>query len=150
VTRRDELLALAERVEALMGPDREVLATVWWLAGPGKSEWPNYADLPAVEACGKIFGRHPKYPVEWSHVNYSGPKYLTSLDAAMSLVLEGWQGDGLKWWEGEASSCDLVATSLEGDRWTCTGVMPRVSACAATPALALTAAALRALAEQEQ
>jgi hypothetical protein len=60
---RDELLALAERVEALTGPDRET----------------DYEVLRAVDERAKITG-----PVT------GDPRYTASLDAAMSLVKPEW------------------------------------------------------------
>jgi hypothetical protein len=147
-------------VEALMGPDRETDLLIYAHQTGKQWRWAEFGgafgtiDPQAAQVAVQV---HPWDGTKHEHKIHFGerdvvivPAYTASLDAAMSLVPEGWQGDGLKWWEGEASSCDLVATSLEGDRWTRTGVMPRVSACASTPALALTAAALRALAEQEQ
>ncbi len=69
---RDELLALADRVEALTGPDREVDALV-----------------------GEAFGVTPKskniykrnyYPRRLVRVDLIYPRHTASLDAAMSLA----------------------------------------------------------------
>jgi hypothetical protein len=79
------------------------------------------------------------------------PAYTASLDAAITLVPEGWR-------IGDLSQHDHPTLRAKGD-WTAwlypdgklepvTGDKPRCRF-AATPALALTAAALRALAAQE-
>ena len=130
---RAELLALAARVEAATGPDRELDYAILRVLKPeyAGSEWQPYADglrhvndssdartLPARETC----------PQQWT----------SSLDAAASLVPEGW-----KWWTNSTAygRCWLIV----GDRVISTAQ----SAQCATPALALTAAALRARAEED-
>lgn len=81
---------------------------------------------------------------------YAAPCFTGSLDAAMSLVPKGWQGDGMKWWEGCPSSCCLVGSVWENGQWVNHGTEGRVEATAATPALALTSCALRALAALDE
>jgi hypothetical protein len=79
------------------------------------------------------------------HSGYKYQPYTASLDAAMTLVPEGWQGDRLSWWAGCEASCVLIETHLVGDEWVReAGWLGRVEGEAATPALALCAAALRA------
>ena len=84
------------------------------------------------------------------HQTQPGPKvnipldYGASLDAAMTLVPEGWQGDGMKWWAEEGASCHLIGSQWNGESWVHQFNDGRVQADAATPALALCAAALRA------
>lgn len=113
--KREELMALAARVEALSGPDREVEIAIWRLCDPIGQKNPT------------------AYPLPW------GGLYCSSLDAALSLVPEGWEFTvGLD--AGEGWACVMPAggiypAELEKDGY------------ATTPALALTAAALRALAE---
>ena len=89
--------------------------------------------------------------------------FTTSVDAAMTLVPEGWAVERLSIWPASPeeadnqtpakASVDMVGTSIEryGRRriWGHSGNDGRVSADAATPALALTAACLRALAQGE-
>lgn len=123
---RAELLALAERVEALSGADREVDAKValavgykTWPDGYGEgNEWedPSGNRLPRARG----WGAQP-------------PAFTASLDAAMGLVPEGpgW------WWVVNGAPSAAVGHAPE----------PAHFAHAATPALALTAAALRARAE---
>ena len=111
---RDELLALAERVEELGGPDREV-------------------DLVAHN----LVHRHPP---RWGCTRSNEPsslipKYTASLDAALTLVPEG-----LKHWNAGGSptrgfaGAGLFGACIDDVFY---GEGP-------TPALALTAAALRA------
>jgi hypothetical protein len=103
--KREELLALADRVEALTGEDHGVNCAVEYVRTP---HWTGEGQ--------------PR-------------RYTASLDAAMSLVPEG---------------RDWTLQSSGGP-----GPMAFVDYCGrfrvgATPALALTAAALRALAEQTE
>lgn len=107
---RDELLALAERVMALTGPDREADARI----------------------AGKAYA----------------PAYTASIDAAMTLVPEGWN-----WMAGERNQ-GLCRAYVENDKPAFVGFSSQKNpkriwheVTAATPALALTAAALLARAE---
>ncbi len=116
---KEELLALAERVEGLDGPDREVELDIWRIFDP-KS--------PDIEAMGKI-------PLPWLHNTTS------SFDAAMTLVPkdECWRvGHDADDPSGFMAQCSYTRS---------TAIMGFVVAYGPTPALALTAAALRAQAE---
>jgi hypothetical protein len=134
MNRRDELLVLASKVEALDGPDREVDAEIAVSIHGGEIVWlqANYTmeNYPARKyASADHVGGYGKAPVD---------PVTASLDAAMSLVPEKW---------------DFAVASEEGKG--VAGAIRRkphahADAEAATPALALTAAALRALAEQKQ
>jgi hypothetical protein len=64
-----DLIALAERVEGLQGPDREVDADIALATG-----WTHRS------------GANWHLVVPWER-----PDYTTSLDAAMTLVPEGWR-----------------------------------------------------------
>ena len=116
-----DLLKLAERVEALEGPDREVdreiaLASGDYKTGRGREGMLAHKDTP-------------------NQFSYSVPAYTASLDAAMMLVPEGWSGPlhiGGKYSHAELTTCEC-------GEW----IDIEVVNCA-TPALALTAAALRA------
>jgi hypothetical protein len=116
---RANLLALAERVEALAEPDREVDAQV-----------------------GRYFAAQYLGYVPWEPQTGCA-KFTDSLDAAMSLVPSGWQ------WTVSLSLGRVniaIVTVLHDDSL----VAPlEYEATAPTPALALTAAALRALAAQQ-
>jgi hypothetical protein len=101
---RDELLQLAERVERAEGPDRALDGLIHILANP---------DLPWI--IGQEPGPFPQTPIygtlsdfrEWAWRScdaaeayerrdpadgIGAPFYTASLDAAMSLVPEGWTG----------------------------------------------------------
>ena len=101
---RDELIALAERVEALSGA--------------------NFAIEQQIGA--EVFGPQP----------HLFPAFTASLDAAMGLVPEGGH-----WVVGSGCIASVWVPLVDGDR-------KRVDSFkTASPALALTAAALRARAE---
>lgn len=72
------------------------------------------------------------------------PSFTRSLDAAVSLVPEGWQGNGGLLWPGRDNGVwvNHAKATLKHDL--SSGGAPRVIAYAATPALALCAASLRA------
>ena len=124
---RAELLALAKRVEAAPGADRELDIRIgWMLDGGGFSE------------------NDVQYAVENKHATAVTP-FTSSLDAAASLVPEGWtvasigQGDDKTWfaelrkgWRTSYSSVVIAPKNYN----------------ATTPALALTAACLRAKARE--
>ena len=114
MTTREELRALAERVMALTGSDREVDALVWRATVPDAQHWPDSAAM----------------------------LFTASLDAAMTLVPEGllWTMDS--WADGWSAG---IWRPQRG--WMLTPDKERKSR---TPALALTAAALLARAEQVQ
>lgn len=145
-----DLVALAGRVERASGADRELdaeiaLATAY--AGCRRRTAESNHRLPVENQFG-----HGFFP----------PSYTTSLDAAMSLVPEGWAIDKLSMWPASPESasnlsapqshCHMVGTSVQrmGRKmvWGHGGSDGRVDATAATPALALVAAALRARAQE--
>lgn len=129
MTDRNKLLALAEEAEKLTGPDRETMHAAFDAcmsrtvpSGPGMvtwtREWLRFQRLVNAEA--------------W-------------LDAAMSLVPTKPFPElrpGKWWWSVDNLGCDAHVAYENHDAG-----IPEYSACAATPALALCAAALRAQAE---
>ena len=136
MSRRNKLIALAERVEALDGPDREVdaaiaLATgqyVYEKRGRDRQEW-FYSTTRSYERRSLYYGG-TCCPLE---------EYTADMNAAMSLVPEGAFGGEIRWDAGGARAVVGFGGNPESQQ-----------GYAATRALALTAAALRALAEQEQ
>lgn len=143
-----ELLALADRVQAASGADkallREVALAVGWHRyspseiGASKPGW-----IAPKDFCGEYVGkdgrRSPKLDSLHGTSIWRQPRdYLTSLDAAMSLVPEG-----ASWSLTNAArlprACVWAASPLRET--------PPPYVKAATPALALTAAALRARAQ---
>lgn len=127
MTRKDELRALADRVEALTEPDRQI-------------------DCKIENALGlAVFDRDPR--IIYGDADYSRrePKPFTaSLDAAMTLVPEGW--DHMEVYSPDHQTLVWTAYFLPNgnlaNRWTGHGS-------GQTYALAICAAALRALASQE-
>lgn len=128
---------LADRVEALAGPDREVDCMITSAAHPSMAgEWrvvgpPNY-DPPRFFSAQK--------GMDWIGYDLlnNAPFYTSSLDAAMTLVPEG---------------CVFSVDTLDGHSEAVVGNNKRAIAQpdyvrGATPALALCAAALRAHAER--
>lgn len=119
-----DLSELAERVEALDGPDREVdcligVAIGWFITEPNEG-WPDRLDYIDIRGIWKTTANFAELV----------PQFTRSLDAAVTLVPEGWQyciTESRGCWVRE---CDQFPT-IHGQA-------------AATPALSLTAAALRA------
>lgn len=137
------LIELAERVEKASGPDRELDGWIW-------------AHLKAGEPyiIGNEPGRFPRQPIYGERADvmrnvggmdgadYIGaPKFTASLDAAMMLVPEG-----ASWQLGDGFSFAWAIVTLPNENPI---IEPgEMTAKAATPALALVAAALRARAQQ--
>jgi hypothetical protein len=124
-----ELLALAERIEKATGPDRWLESEIWRVV----NGWP--------EEDGERFEDRTTAPAPWwrrdpnDRVAFEcAPEFTASIDAALTLVPQGWRFsvDNLNR-AGPLAIC-------EPDR----GAYVRAEA--TTPALALCAAALRALA----
>jgi len=146
MTDRSKLLALAEAVEKLSGPDRRLDCLIENELGLARF----VEDRPAPFGGG------------WLDKRVDPKPYTASLDSAMTLVPEGWAIDRISMWpatpEGAdnvtaaQSSVSMVGTSIErfGKRmvWGHGGSKDgKAEAKATTPALALTAACLRAQAE---
>lgn len=127
------LVELAERVEAAEGPDRELDREIareqvyWILHGMGEEKAAEIADAMAG-----------------ARLDADLDAYTASLDAALTLVPEGWPVFHLfnchlgpdRWiWEADLAPQRSYANILRGQ--------------AATPALALCAASLRARASLE-
>lgn len=124
---------LAERIEKLDGPDREVDAEI-------------AVSVLGMERDGPMFfGKDEDFVLERDYYSLEGshrelPAFTASLDAAMTLVPEGW---------------DFRAERFDAKK-ACAAVWLRgwhddtkLDTEASTPALALCAAALRALAKEE-
>lgn len=81
-----QLLALADRVEALTGPDRGVDAAIHELRCDGFDMMPD----ASAELREQIEAQHPGFWEECGgFVAVNVPAYTTSIDAAMTLVPEG-------------------------------------------------------------
>ncbi len=142
MTDKQAMLELADRIEAAEGPCREldaaIASAVRYFPKDVGFIWqhdlkPNSPEPGRVECCTSLGTGGP---------HYKAPSYTASLDAAMTLVPEGWCVDGMK----ESRSGPFWAV-LRRRKWkpapywvTCKG---------ANLALALSAAAICALASQE-
>jgi len=145
---KEELLKLAERVEALSGPDREVDARIWCALNGKKyvSHWREY-DGPNTRV--EYIEPPKRTPFASSTVAL---QWTASLDAAMTLVPKTMSlvDLTLSWEPPEPEvfpACSITwypaAVIHNGKDW------HALTASGATPALALTAAALRALAKED-
>ena len=170
MTTREELRALAGRVMALTGPDREVDAEIMFDlfarpvgqhpvdGGPRAYLWPE--DDPSWNFGIRFPGKDrawftaQKKPSDGKRlvIFRDGANVLmndlrvlcltASLDAAMTLVPEGWFYEARQGPSGHPHIWDLLTIKSGDVRYT------RVTGRAASPAVALTAAALLARAEQ--
>ena len=133
----EKLLALAERVERAVQPDREIDC----LIRCALSGRPNWRALNM----GDGFGWGIFYETTAGHARFFSdvPMYTASLDAAMTLVPDRWSSgytDRRATVEGSKVNAQLWQVA-EGST---------VNGYADTPALALTAACLRARARGEE
>ena len=141
---REDLQELAARVEALSGPDREVDAWIWFHSGVLLETCPETAGLTAALAVGYFSGRRASIPEDaltMADVTpaYGCPAYTASLDAAMTLVPQGAIFG--------VTNCGVHVELADMSKATAACGIPDDQADpieAATPALALCAAALRA------
>lgn len=154
---KEELLKLADRVEALSGPDREVdklIAVVnGWCLHPSNRQRDDSAQSDTGYTCLDCGAD------SWGNTGPTGqkrsaslPAYTASLDAAMTLVPKTMSlvDLTLSWEPPEPEvfpACSITwypaAVIHNGKDW------HALTASGATPALALTAAALRALAKEK-
>lgn len=125
----DELIA---RLEAATGADRELDAAIFDAIGAPLPQQAFSYDLklqPDPDKAGSYV-----MPIGEMLVRYEAPAFTSSIDAALTLVPEGWlwriMPSDFKGWLAEAWTDD----TLDGE----------FGACAATPALAICIAALRA------
>lgn len=127
------LLDLAERVEAAMGADRELDAEIAVLLSGDSGAW------VVAESEDSIFSHISGWWRDSADKSHEADDYTASLDAAMALV------DSDSFWrlgnDGEGPDVAAFKATVTA------GIGPTFSfhdAVAATPALALTAASLRA------
>jgi hypothetical protein len=134
MTRRDELLALAERVEAATHNDKSLFEDVWEALCRSSVDFRRYACTTTDGNGWTVTGRFMRFLDVGAF-----------FDAAMSLVPEG-----CTWSAGDWSAIDEGASATCWPPEHCR--LPDFNGISrgATPELALTAAALRALAEIEQ
>lgn len=142
------IASLADRIEKLTGPDYALDGEI------AKAQGWNYSRR---DVTGHWGWTRPGMP---NHYNASPPAYTASIDSAMTLVPEGWWLAGLNFnhadfrssmdreWHAEVAGPVTWAVvdryAGEEPQFECEGGN------AATPAIALCAAALRAIAVQGQ
>jgi len=130
---KDEMGELADRVESLTGPDREVDCLIWATVIHGGYEWTE-SNILRVPSCGLRIGSIDPGERQRNFTCWHDPvpMYTNSIDDASTLAPEGW-------FKLERQKDDWMALGLTG-RWSR----------AATPALALCSAALRSRSERQQ
>ena len=125
---RAKLLELAERCEAAEGPDRKLDEAIERATG-------NYT----------AFAHYTLGDDDCDE--YVPTRYSASIDAAMTLAKANWLVGFKGLWDGKAKAAnafiDLYTVKDDGLFWG-----DHIQACATTPALALTAACLRARATE--
>jgi len=134
MSRSDGLRALAEKVQALAGPCRETDAVVALAVGWTRHVYKYREAMDGADRETHIFDRED---ISWvgpkgHRLTIFPPTFTASLDASMSLV-------DLSVFEG----CLLQGPMMGNGLWS--AEVDGIQGDAATPALALTAAALRAL-----
>lgn len=138
-----DLLALAERVEAATEASREIDCLVHETRRPDLT--PAMRGSYYGEFTGDYFGETER----GFDVIGKAPRFTASLDAAMTLVPEGWHLNELRqewqtgWWSAHFAKLPSESQQRAYERGG-TIMMIDAKGSAATPALALTAACLRA------
>lgn len=155
-----ELLELAERCEAATGPDRELDAAIWCaLNGLEYPEPPYFQELPHNRFHPELgaFEQGTRAGIMLQSYKDNAAIYTASLDAAMTLVPEGWRwimrearpdkaNPGEQGFFARLETADFESVTWgKGSDWLTDIVAGQDVFCwAATPALALCAAALKA------
>lgn len=144
MTPSENLVGLAERVEALDGPSREVDAEIFRAIGaPVPFQFANKLVVLTFDEAEQCYFA----PIGDMRVRYEPPAYTASLDAVMTLVPEGWG------WLVSQPTEKAIASGLLKQRTPVLsevqyGCDLRFAVAAATPALALCVAALRSRSAQ--
>lgn len=140
MTERATLQALLNRVLEGTGPDRELDAEIWHIAEPAAFTAPHGLDCKPWRYIGNGVWRDDSDPE--GHNKAFAPPYTTSLDAALTLVPEGWGwGAAMRHW--------LTPVGAAGSVWQAGQPRATFTADAATPARALMAACLKAKMEAQ-
>jgi len=161
VSRAEELIALAERVEALDGRNNggdmtiatgDIARVLGWVRVPPSESRSRKGHWIAPEDCRDGV---PVYDsLHGTDCWRSPPNWLWSLDAAMTLVPDNWVIASLEWWpqRDRAGVTLREVKDFEADGGFGFGFDESCGNARShhrTPALALTAAALRARAAQD-
>jgi len=138
MTNRETLRSLAEQVEALSGPSPEVDEAIHAALAGAEIEWQDYQKRNAYHRDG-----------HWVSIGPI-PPYTASIDSAMSLVPEGCLFTVRTLWDDERTAGYAVVSRYEtntGEHGPRRYWLGEHVATAGSPALALTAASLRAIGE---
>lgn len=146
-----EMMKLAERVEGLAGPDREVDAAIACLMrwNPyDQDHWSNACDLEYRPTAG---GWMACYRGDDRSLAWPSPLYTASLDAAMTLVPETCLAMVKHLWDGPKRWGYAFVSIYRDDAEECDGKMwvTDFQGCAQTQPLALVSAALKSRAHLE-
>lgn len=139
-TRRAVLLALAERAEGAAVPDRGLDAETWKAAQP--DEWKRQCSFAGTKYAGHIHTPAEKRRHELQQGKYLAPLYTASIEAAMTLVPTNAAIRVQRNLNLRDCFCEIERLSPEPI------IVAHSRMCKSMP-LALTAAALRALAAEE-
>lgn len=140
-----ELLKLAERVEALSGRSRVANALIWKACKP--DEYHQWEGSSRGMLSKGLSEDHKKGELH-ERAKAAAPNFTGSLDTAMTLVPAMFSGQmWLRFNEGERHKPHAAIWSHDDGNGKHSRV--NVEAKASTPALALCAAALRALAKED-
>jgi hypothetical protein len=132
------LLSLAEKVEVAKGPDRELDALIWLAVTPGATR--EELVIPATD---KRRGWTIDETRDANRRLITVPAYTASLEDALALLPQGW-GGSIHFSE-DRPDCEIHSTVSLGRSYpTNANTFSEVSGRYSSPALALTAAALRA------
>jgi hypothetical protein len=140
------LLELAERCEKATGPDRELDA----MLAVAVDFVAENSNPPSARSLHSDYGGSNSYAdigAHWPRL----PRYTASLDAAMTLVPDGCLATVRQLWDGPERHGYAIVSTYSDDAEECDGKfhLDDYTGLAATPALALCAAALKARAEIE-
>lgn len=115
MTNREELLRLAERCEAATGPDREIDGAIDRLF----NKRPKHGDYdPGERAVWRVKDGWSGLLVRgdgFARGSFCAAEYTASLDAAMTLVPEGWEYvlmERTVWSSGNSLALALTAAAL--------------------------------------
>jgi hypothetical protein len=142
---REEINKLADRVEGLTGPDREVDCRVQLVKNPTATIMTHGRGWKGEHSAKYTFAVDLIDDWESFALFIDAPRYTASLDAAMSLVPEGMHPSVSKNVRSDIWRAWVVTTTYDKFRKPIYNHKDATEA--ATHALALTAAALRARAE---
>lgn len=144
MTSKQDILALADRVEKAEGPSYALDCAIWDAIYPGE----RVARFEKLTAKGQPYHKRLG-PADLDGYVQPLRAFTASLDAAMTLVPENHAVDLTMWgamWGGKHRA-RVLPLHKDGERWLHHGSDPHFCVNASTPALALTAASLRAIAE---